>query len=380
MSFNKEKIPSSYKKQVINEAIEEVLSQFKEDFFDAGSQIARMGYFIGTILGLGIVLAYGIENIPPDTEYLIEDSQNLYMLIGAMKVIICSHFSGLVTGVSYGIPLGLGYAGISSLWTLNDEVRLALSRLKNKPKIDPYEIYLMKEKTISRLEKILKDKGVIFKKTTQKLGPCKTCGDEETSYQLDSCKCSTNGYCKECINHVLSLITKDSQLLDCPGGCGEKINFLSLERFKAPKEFVEMRKTQHLHQELKKLQDWKFCKTPGCLNGDFSREEPCYQCQSRACLDCGIEHNGECQLEDASLIKVLELGALRPSATPTDEKGRVRPCYHCGKIIERIDGCNIVHCSDCNNSFHWNFGDPKDRDHDFRRDIQHYTPLKMPHF
>lgn len=58
---------------------------------------------------------------------------------------------------------------------------------------------------------------------------------------------------------------------------------------------------------------------------------------------------------------------------------KIRPCPHCGKLIERISGCNSMKCGFCKNDFHWNRG-KKDIDHDTRRGRQNYTPDYEAHF
>ena len=140
---------------------------------------------------------------------------------------------------------------------------------------------------------------------------------------------------------------------------------------------------------------WAFCPTKGCAGGrvvqpqETSAYYSCFLCGHEGCIKCGNEHQGECanyEKEMREFENLLRLGAMAPPAEqPTDPnhpdymKGRFRPCYHCGVVTERSDGCTHMTCKRCTKNWHWNKG-PYNNDYDYNKLPMQFTPLQPPHF
>ncbi len=135
---------------------------------------------------------------------------------------------------------------------------------------------------------------------------------------------------------------------------------------------------------------WVVCPTAGCAGGRIVQPQEksafysCFLCEQEGCIRCGNEHQGACS-QYAQQMKefenLLRLGAEEPPAirlSNDDLRGRFRPCYHCGVITERSDGCNAMTCSRCHNDWDWNKGSPSGHGH--VRDKMRYKPLRDPHF
>ncbi len=114
----------------------------------------------------------------------------------------------------------------------------------------------------------------------------------------------------------------------------------------------------------------------------------CLLCDFKGYLQCGKDHANPCQEFEKAQKEEMELfmsGATQSGAVN-------RPCYYCGKVVHRIDGCNGIECPLCKNPWHWNFGNHKNHPryeehkndqgevHDDTVDEMHYVPLRPPHY
>ena len=125
------------------------------------------------------------------------------------------------------------------------------------------------------------------------------------------------------------------------------------------------------------------CPNPACTTGGKITETPedtqfwCMECDWTGCLSCKTNHQKgmPCERSEQIVIeerqhrekeqRLIELGKLAapvPSITDPEDKlydvGRMRPCYHCGIMTERIDGCNHMTCNQCKKEWDWNLGVP----------------------
>ncbi len=214
--------------------------------------------------------------------------------------------------------------------------------------------------------------------------------------------CHCNAYCRDCAIHQLQATRNDIGVSRCSQIlCKKEIvsEFFISANVGNPEELEQFNKHQLEWRIKERAKDWKYCRGQNCLNGkvknisaDSNSDQHfnCPACDSHLCLDCGKFHlHQNCDGTISPEIKILlTKGAQKridPTPHPMDpqfENGRFRPCPYCGKIIERIDGCNSVTCVECCHEFHWNRGKQVIVNHDFRNEEQSYIldPKILPHF
>lgn len=209
---------------------------------------------------------------------------------------------------------------------------------------------------------------------------------QEKLYVFRHCKCDNKAVCEECQEAFLRHhLTGYDFPTDCPGGCGYPVTEVDLERLCSNEEEVKRFKKNILKSLVCKQSKLRFCPTEDCLNGKLAQrpEEAhwsCEVCHFKGCILCGEKNtpkNHICDLNSTEVKNVLAKGRMKRD--PADQsKGTIRPCYYCGKLINRIDGCNSVRCTECKKTFHWNNGKKVSHDHD--NEEMAYKPLNPPHF
>lgn len=219
---------------------------------------------------------------------------------------------------------------------------------------------------------------------------CSVCHEEinekELSYVFRHCHCEQKALCNDCKGDFLSYHLKGQDFpIECPGGCAFPVTEVDFERLGATREQISKFKANLLKSLVCQQTKLRFCPTEDCLNGKIVEGQKesqwhCEVCHFKGCILCGEAHTDashQCDMNTAEIKKILVKGKMRRE--PTDPtKGTIRPCYYCGKIINRIDGCNSVRCSECHKTFHWNKG--KAAGHDFDNGEMEYEPLKEAHF
>ncbi len=227
---------------------------------------------------------------------------------------------------------------------------------------------------------------------------CVACLDELPSVKRgelgpSGCSCSL---CEDCApSYCDMIIHRDGEDLSLCPGCKNPLHSQYLVQQGRTEEEVEKIRSRIVDQVNARQQGWVFCPCAGCAGGrvlqpdEKSAYYSCFLCGHEGCIRCGKEHQGECSHYEKQMKGVenlLRLGAEAPLENrPSDEnhpdyyKGRFRPCYHCGVITERSEGCNQMICSRCNEKWDWNNG-PEGRNGDYTRGEMRFTPLKPPHF
>ncbi|MDD9950230.1 MAG: hypothetical protein OXT67_01570 [Zetaproteobacteria bacterium] len=207
--------------------------------------------------------------------------------------------------------------------------------------------------------------------------------------QLRNCDCEQKHICNTCQAHLKQfLLSGNSEGLQetCPGGCGQKVTTLDLYKL----GFTSAERLKVLQYTYNKLipqvQNFYPCPNPDCIHGaiapDPTHNWHCELCQFQGCIKCGesspsAEHI--CNFETSTIEQTLTEGRKRPcDEHPT--WGTIRPCYWCGKLINRMDGCNTVKCTACQKNFHWNTGIMHNSRHDFHKQEMQYEPLQDAHF
>ena len=198
----------------------------------------------------------------------------------------------------------------------------------------------------------------------------------------------------------------------CPG-CDQTISLDYFKKHGCTEEQITKLSQVFVERKLDEHPNWYFCPAQDCSAGRILLEGEssfysCFLCEFEGCIKCGESHFGGCEqskIENEATQKELEFlvneGKQAPppnrnDITPDDPlyyKGRFRPCYFCGTLIERTIGCNSMDCPQpkCRKKWHWNYGDHKLHPQNTGRSqtaILHdqecieaqYTPLKPAHF
>ena len=118
----------------------------------------------------------------------------------------------------------------------------------------------------------------------------------------------------------------------------EKIN----EKRKKMKECSD--KVQNLMQTTKSERKHFIKKCPSCETGFLNTHWKCQSCEIKVCHKCNtiLSEEHECKQEDVESIKLIEK--------------ETKPCPHCGIRVHKIEGCNQMWCTACNNAFDWRTG------------------------
>lgn len=252
---------------------------------------------------------------------------------------------------------------------------------------------------------------------------CQLCWDKITGtvYKAmggEGCSCQI---CHDCHQDYLNFLYQNrlTEELYCPGPCHQPLQrsyFIMAGNHShpshpsqlSPHNLYKISLSAHI-KKLSKNPYFVFCPTENCLGGRVLSDEDreMYQCPFCHQENLLLSHFYQKELEDQqqnvhhqlSLNQLLEQGRkCPPLVRPTDSGhpdyylGLYRPCYYCGKITERIDGCNAMKCSWCQKAWHWNYGDHRHHPHfeeqnnsngevhDFQFDEMKYEPLKKAHF
>lgn len=102
------------------------------------------------------------------------------------------------------------------------------------------------------------------------------------------------------------------------------------------------------------------CSKSGC-KGFLSSSYKCELCNLYTCKDClellAVENpltkEWECIKNSDTHQHICNEETV---ATATLIKNSTKPCPSCGERIQKIDGCDQMWCSNCNNAFSWNTG------------------------
>jgi hypothetical protein len=200
---------------------------------------------------------------------------------------------------------------------------------------------------------------------------------------------------------------------NCPG-CEKIISLEHLRKHGSSEEQILKLAQVYVERTLSKDPNWLFCRGSNCTTGKAIEEGStatfysCFLCDFEGCIRCGEAHLGGCdQAKQENEATQKELHFLiteglqapplnRSDILPDDPlyyRGRFRPCYFCGTIVERTMGCNSMICANpkCGKKWHWNYGDHKLHPanittqgnaimHDRDCIEAHYQPLKPAHF
>jgi len=178
---------------------------------------------------------------------------------------------------------------------------------------------------------------------------CPLCFEEPTQPFPLGCR---HVYCTGCLKHMLISATDGKSIPICcigdEGRCKASVPLPVIERFISPVRLTQMFENSfrvHLEQH---PNEFRFCQTPDCtqiyrVSKEDSAVIQCPACLIETCSHCHKSPHRGLTCEENTLIgsktgqeQLLERWAKGHS--------NVKKCPDCGILIEKIDGCNHIHC------------------------------------
>ena len=122
----------------------------------------------------------------------------------------------------------------------------------------------------------------------------------------------------------VNLIEKIDELRKKMKDCSEKVEILRNTKLERKQHFIK--------------------KCPSCETGYLSTQWKCQSCETKVCHKCNtiLQEEHACKQEDIDSVKLIEKDT--------------KPCPHCGIRVHKIEGCNQMWCTACNNAFDWKTG------------------------
>jgi len=178
---------------------------------------------------------------------------------------------------------------------------------------------------------------------------CPLCFEEPTQPFPLACQ---HIYCTGCLKHMLNSATDGKGVPICcignEGLCKSPIPLPVIERFISPVRLTQLFENSfrvHLEQH---PNEYRFCPTPDCtqlyrVSKEDSAVIQCPACLIETCSHCHKSPHRGLTCEENTLVGsksgqelLLERWAKGHS--------NVKKCPDCGVFIEKIDGCNHIHC------------------------------------
>jgi len=178
---------------------------------------------------------------------------------------------------------------------------------------------------------------------------CPLCFEEPTQAFTLACQ---HVYCTGCLKHMLISATDGGNIpICCIGGAGRcktPIPLPVIERFLSPARLTQLLENSFRVYLEQCPNEFRFCPTPDCtqiyrVSKEGSGVIQCPACLIETCSHCHTPPHHGLTCEENTLIgsksgqeQLLERWAKGNS--------NVRKCPDCGIFIEKIDGCNHIHC------------------------------------
>ncbi|MEO5970573.1 MAG: ankyrin repeat domain-containing protein [Bdellovibrionia bacterium] len=260
-----------------------------------------------------------------------------------------------------------------------------------KERISFFEMFLNREKTVLP-EATVDHEEISTSSLNQESLKCKSCHcvfpkeEWRPGSGPAGCDCPLHDECASTYANFLVTNSGERQPR-CIFGCGLPIQSSFLQRFGISEEMISEFELNQMALRLAQINGWTFCPTADCLNGAlaFTHSAVTFQCDLcdlKQCLVCKNKHsagtdcgtaalNEKNELESKEFInKLLKEGKLAG--------GKFRPCYYCGILTERLDGCNQMTCTRCTRKWDWNKG-PQGINGDFTTGPMQYRSLVPAH-
>ncbi|KAG8533543.1 uncharacterized protein KY384_001283 [Bacidia gigantensis] len=188
-------------------------------------------------------------------------------------------------------------------------------------------------------------------------------GTEESLCSICYCEMSEpfampcgHQYDPECLVSQCALIEHKDIPLKCLGNDGQCNHILSIEALESiltRDQLDDLFERSFLQHVRARPAQYQYCPTAGCDNiyekSDNSKAFTCPTCVNVICAGCGsVTHEG---LTCAQYESAVHDGEDEFAIWKT--KNNVKDCPKCGLAIERIDGCNHMHCEACKTHICW---------------------------
>ena len=178
---------------------------------------------------------------------------------------------------------------------------------------------------------------------------CPLCFEEPTQSFPLACR---HIYCAGCLKHMLISATDGKSIPICcigdEGRCKTPISLPVIERFISPARLSQMFENSFRVYLEQHPNEYRFCSTPDCtqiyrVSTEDSTVIQCPACLIETCSHCHKSPHRGLTCEESALIGskngqelLLERWAKGHS--------NVKKCPDCGIFIEKVDGCNHIHC------------------------------------
>lgn len=178
---------------------------------------------------------------------------------------------------------------------------------------------------------------------------CPLCFEELTQPFPLACR---HVYCTGCLKHMLNSAIDGRNIPICcigdAGRCKTPIPLPVIERFMSPALLTQMFENSfrvHLEQ---RPNEFRFCPTPSCTQiYRVSKEDSvviqCPACLIETCSHCHKSPHRGLTCEENTLIG-SKSGQELLLERWAEGNQNVKKCPDCGVFIEKIEGCNHIHC------------------------------------
>ena len=204
------------------------------------------------------------------------------------------------------------------------------------------------------------EQKVIFLKNTE----CEICLEAQNCIQLSREEECAHRFCRDCLKEYLKQSAVDlnalSQgILTCPGtDCPVQIPDYVVQVLTG-KKILERLHNSQLKLAAKKNKTLFICLTPSCDNvmdiGEAcSPKVFCNSCRQTSCSQCLVTpfHEGwSCKVYQTALTKDGSQAMFE--AFKKREAHKIKNCPVCNTEIYKEMGCNLMHCSSCQEAFCW---------------------------
>ena len=178
---------------------------------------------------------------------------------------------------------------------------------------------------------------------------CPLCFEEPTQSFPLMCQ---HVYCTGCLKHMLISATDGKSIPICcigdQGRCNTPISLPVIERFISPVRLTQMLENSFRVYLERHPNEYRFCPTPDCtqiyrVSMEDSAVIQCPACLIETCSHCHKSPHRGLTCEENTLIGSKSGQELLLERWAKGHPN-VKKCPDCGVFIEKIDGCNHIHC------------------------------------
>ena len=178
---------------------------------------------------------------------------------------------------------------------------------------------------------------------------CPLCFEEPTQPFPLACR---HVYCTGCLKHMLISATDGKSIPICcigdEGRCKIPVPLPVIERFISPARLTQMFENSFRTYLEQRPNEFRFCPTPDCtqiyrVSKEDSAVIQCPACLIDTCSHCHKSPHSKLTCEENALVG-SKSGQERLLERWAKGNSNVKKCPDCGILIEKIEGCNHIHC------------------------------------